>query len=107
VWLARLTLARRDALDARSDAERALKLTPNDGLSYLIIGRSYIIEQDWDKALTALQRAEALAPDNYEVHYALTTVYTALHQSQDAIAERKMFVRTYAEAHPAGGSSGR
>jgi len=107
VWLARLRLARRDALDARTDAQRALQLSPNDGLSYLIIGRSFMIDQDWDRALTALQRAEALAPDNYEVHYALTTVYTALHQDQEAISERKMFVEAYAVAHPAGGSSSR
>ena len=107
IWLARLTLARRDATDARADAERALKLRPEDGLLYLIIGRSFIIDQQWDKASTALQRAEALAPDNYEVHYALTTVYSALHQTEDAVAERKMFVQAYAVAHPGGGSSAR
>jgi len=107
IWLARLTLARRDASDARTDAQRALQIRPNDGLLYLIIGRSFVLDQQWDKALTALQKAEALAPDNYEVHYALTTVYTALHQNQDAVSERKMFVQAYAVAHPAGGSGAR
>jgi tetratricopeptide (TPR) repeat protein len=107
VWLARLTLARRDANDARTDAERALKLRPNDGLLYLIVGRSFMIDQQWDKALAALQKAEALAPENYEVHYALTSVFSALNQSTDAVAERKMFVQSYAASHTGEGSSPR
>lgn len=107
VWLARLTLARRDASDARTDAERALKLRPNDGLLYLIVGRSFMIDQQWDKALAALQKAEALAPENYEVHYALTSVFSALNQSTDAVAERKMFVQSYAASHTGEGSPAR
>ncbi|MGA7158525.1 MAG: tetratricopeptide repeat protein [Acidobacteriaceae bacterium] len=99
VWLARLTLARRDAADARTDAERALQISPNDGLTYLILGRSFMIDQQWDKALTALHRAEALTPDNYEVHYSLAAVYTSLHQPDEAASERKMFVQAYALAH--------
>jgi uncharacterized protein HemY len=107
VWLARLTLARRDAADARADAEQALKINPSDGLCNLIVGRSFMIDQQWDKALIALQRAEALAPDNYQVHYALADVYTALHEDEKAASERRMFVRAYAVAHPAGQDTSR
>jgi len=77
-----------------------MKRAPNDGLPYLLEGRSYIIDQQWNKALDALQKAEALSPDSYEVHYALVSVYGALHDEKAADSERKLFTQAYAVAHP-------
>jgi hypothetical protein len=34
------------------------------------------------------------------VHYALVTVYGALHDEQAADSERKLFTQSYAVAHP-------
>lgn len=100
IWLARIALARRDAAGARADAAQALKLSPNDGLCYLISGRSLIIDQQWEKARADLQKAEALVPDSYEVHYSLIAVYTALHEDAEAASERKLFAKAFTAAHP-------
>lgn len=99
IWLGRLALARRAAEETRSYAEHALRLSPNDGVCWLLTGRSYILEQQWSKALEDLQKAEALAPSSYEVHHALITVYDALHDSSGSASERKLFAQTFAMAH--------
>ena len=100
IWLSRLALARRETEPTRKYAAEAMKRAPNDGLPYLLEGRSYIIDQQWNKALDALQKAEALSPDSYEVHYALVSVYGALHDEKAADSERKLFTQAYAVAHP-------
>jgi tetratricopeptide (TPR) repeat protein len=100
IWLARFALARRDSELTRKYASEAKKRAPNDGLPYLLSGKSYVIDQRWNKALDDLQKAEALSPDSYEVHYALVTVYGALHDEQAADSERKLFTQSYAVAHP-------
>jgi tetratricopeptide (TPR) repeat protein len=100
IWLARFALARRDGEQTRRYVAEAVKLTPNDGLLYLLSGRSYVLEQKWDKALENLQKAEALSPGSYEVHYALVTVYGALKDEKAADSERKLFTQAYAVAHP-------
>jgi tetratricopeptide (TPR) repeat protein len=100
IWLARFALARRDREQTRIYAAEAIKRAPNDGLPYLLLGKSYVLDQKWEKALENLQKAEALSPDSYEVHYALVTVYGALHDDQAADSERKLFTQAYAVAHP-------
>lgn len=100
IWLARLALARRDAAATLNDVSQAVRLTPNDGVCFLLSGRAYILQQQWSKALTDLQKAEAMAPDSYEVHHALISVYSELHDPQGAAAERKLFAQTFALSHP-------
>jgi tetratricopeptide (TPR) repeat protein len=100
IWLARLALARRETEPTRTYAAEAVKRAPNDGLPYLLAGRSYVIDQQWNKALDALKKAEALSPDSYEVHYALVSVYGALHDEKAADSERKLFTQAYVVAHP-------
>lgn len=99
IWLGRLALARRSAEETRSYADHALQLSPNDGVCWLLTGRSYILDEQWNKALDDLQKAEALAPDSYEVHHALIAVYDALHDTSGSAAERKLFAQTFAMAH--------
>lgn len=100
IWLARFALARREGEQTRDYAAEAMKRAPNDGLPYLLSGKSYVIDQQWDKALENLQKAEALSPDSYEVHYALVTVFGALHDEKAADSERRLFTQSYAVAHP-------
>lgn len=100
IWLARLALARRDASATHTYVRHAVNLAPNDGVCFLLSGRAYILDQQWSKALEDLQRAEVLAPDSYEVHHALISVYSELHDPQGADAERKQFARTFAMSHP-------
>jgi tetratricopeptide (TPR) repeat protein len=92
IWLARLAVERLDAPEARADAAKARALDPQDGLSYYIEGRSFMIERRWENALEALREAEKRAPDNSEVHFSLASVYAAMHRSDDAAQERKLFL---------------
>jgi tetratricopeptide (TPR) repeat protein len=98
IWLGRVALAQKDTTAARSYAAQARKLNPNDPLCDLIEGRSYVVDHEWKKALPPLQKAEAGAPDSYEVHFALASVYAALHLDQAAASERKLFLQTNASA---------
>jgi predicted Zn-dependent protease len=94
IWLARLAVERQDAPEARADAAKARALDPQNGLSYYIEGRSFMIERRWENALEALREAEKRAPDNSEVHFSLASVYAAMHRSDDAAQERKLFLAT-------------
>jgi|CZLA01.1.fsa_nt_gi tetratricopeptide (TPR) repeat protein len=94
LWLGRLALERRDGARAREDALRARKLNPDDALSFLIEGRSFILDRQWDNALSPLREAEQRAPQSSEVHYALVSVYMGLHRNGDAEQERQLFLQT-------------
>ena len=100
IWLGRLALAKRNADQVIPYAQEAVKRDPDDGLPYLILGKGYVLKQQWSDALEALLRAEKLAPDGYEIHYALATVYNATGDFQSAIAERKLFAESYRVMHP-------
>jgi tetratricopeptide (TPR) repeat protein len=102
IWLARLALVRRDSEQTRMYAAQALKLAPEDGICYLLSGKSYVVDRNWNAALVDLQKAETFSPDSYEVHYALVTVYSALDQPKEVASERKLFVQSYTLAHPPG-----
>ncbi|MDE1156099.1 MAG: tetratricopeptide repeat protein [Acidobacteriaceae bacterium] len=101
VWLGRIALAKRNADEAIPYAQEAAKRTPNDAVAYLILGKSYILKQQWPQAQQSLQKAENLAPSSYEVHYALATVYSALKDESSAVAERKLFAQNYTASHAA------
>lgn len=92
IWLARVALAQKDTAATRTDVEQARRLRPEDPLCDLIEGRSYVLDKDWNKALPLLQKAETGAPQSDEVHFALATVYAALHREEQAAAERKLFL---------------
>jgi tetratricopeptide (TPR) repeat protein len=94
LWLGRLALERRDGAEAREDALRARKLNPDDALSFLIEGRSFMLDRRWDNALAPLREAEQRSPQSSEVHYALVSVYVGLHRNGDAEQERQLFLRT-------------
>src|ERR1019366_3416797 len=94
LWLGRVALERRDAAGARADALQARKLNPDDALSFLIEGRGFMLDRRWEEALGPLREAERRAPQSSEIHYALVSVYTALHRNSDAEQERELFLQT-------------
>jgi hypothetical protein len=69
-------------------------LDPDDALSFLIEGRSFILDRRWDDALAPLREAEQRSPQSSEVHYALVSVYVGLHRNGDAEQERQLFLQT-------------
>jgi predicted Zn-dependent protease len=107
IWLAQVALEQKELSTARTAAERAQTLSPNNPLCYLIEGRSFIVEHQWEKAVRLLQKAEAGAPDSSEVHFALATAYAALHRDQAAADERKLFLQTSSAAKAAEVSAAR
>jgi predicted Zn-dependent protease len=94
LWLGRITLDEGRARDARAYALQARARDANDPLSYLIEGRSYMFEHDWENALQPLRQAEKLSPQSSEVHYALATVCGALKRTDEAKQERQLFLQT-------------
>jgi len=93
LWLARVALARLNSEAARSYAAHARELDPSDSLSFLIEGRSLMLEQQWESALVPLRVAEERAPQSSEVHYALASVYGELHRKPEADKERQLFLQ--------------
>jgi tetratricopeptide (TPR) repeat protein len=94
LWLARVALVQQDPEKARSAAERAQALEPDNPVVFLVQGRSYILEHRWEEALAPLLEAEKRAPQSQEVHFALASSYAALHRSDAAKLERQLFLQS-------------
>jgi predicted Zn-dependent protease len=94
LWLGRLALDREETAAAREYALKARALDSTDGLSYLIEGRSFMTEKKWDEAVAPLREAEKRAPHSSEVHFALASVYAALHRPGEAEQQRQLFLQT-------------
>jgi tetratricopeptide (TPR) repeat protein len=99
-WLARVAIAQQNPEAARSYVAHARQLDPGDPLSFLIEGRSFMLEHRWEQALVPLRAAEDGAPQSSEVHYALASVYSALHRGQEADKERQLFLQAQSADAP-------
>jgi tetratricopeptide (TPR) repeat protein len=100
LWLARVAIAQQNPEAARSYVAHARELDPKDPLSFLIEGRSFMLEHRWEQALIPLRVAEDGAPQSSEVHYALASVYGALHRGQEADKERQLFLQAQSADTP-------
>jgi tetratricopeptide (TPR) repeat protein len=97
LWLARIALDQRDAAAARANALQARQLSPDDPVSFLIVGRGFMLDREWANAVTPLREAEQRAPQSSEVHYALASVFKELNRGGDAERERQLFLQTKPE----------
>jgi len=100
LWLARVAIAQENPEAARSYVAHAREFDPDDPLSFLIEGRSLMLEHHWEQALAPLLKAEARVPQSSEVHFALASVYAALHRGKEAEKERQLFLQTQSENAP-------
>lgn len=100
LWLGRVAIAQQKPEAARSYAARAKELDAKEPLSFLIEGRSFMLEHRWQEALVPLREAENRVPQSSEVHYALASVYSALHRTQDADRERQLFLQAESSEAP-------
>jgi tetratricopeptide (TPR) repeat protein len=70
--------------------EQALTTLPTDTVAYApyaaALGQAYTLQERWDDAIAAYQRALAVQ-ETSEVHHALGLVYTALQKDELAVAE--------------------
>jgi len=54
---------------------------------FLNLGLAYLSQNDWPKAIKALQTAAALGPDHPETHFNLAIAYERAHSLREALAE--------------------
>ena len=60
---------------AISELHGQITRTPNDARAYNLLCRAYFSVGDWDRGISACQRAVSLAPDNSQYHLWLGRVY--------------------------------
>ena len=93
IWIARVALVQQDPKTARSALAHVRDIAPHNPLAFLIEGRSFMLEHQWEQALVPLREAEKRAPQSSEVHYALASTYSALHRVEAAKMERQLFLQ--------------
>ena len=104
IWLARVALVQEDPKTARSAIAHVRDIDPNNPLTFLIEGRSFMLEHRWEEALVPLRAAEKRVPQSSEVHYSLASTYSALHRIEAAKVERQLFVEASGTNGPADGN---
>jgi Flp pilus assembly protein TadD len=62
--------------DAIQELNQALKAKPNNADALAELGQSYLLRKDYPDAEAALQRALAIAPDQYTANFNLLTIFT-------------------------------
>ena len=105
IWIARVALLQQDPKTARSALAHSRDIDPHNPIAFLIEGRSFMLEHQWEQALVPLQEAEKRAPQSSEVHYALASTYSALHRVEAAKMERQLFLQASQADAPAEGSA--
>jgi tetratricopeptide (TPR) repeat protein len=105
IWIARVALVQEDSKTARSALAHVREIDPGNPLAFLIEGRSFMIEHQWEQALAPLREAEKRAPQSSEVHYALASTYSALHRADAAKMERELFLQATRADAPAEGNA--
>src|ERR1700675_266965 len=68
-------LAAGRADDAISNLRSKINTSPNDGEAYNLLCRAYFSMGDWDRGISACEKAVALAPNNSRYHMWLGRIY--------------------------------
>jgi tetratricopeptide (TPR) repeat protein len=93
VGLAMIYLKNEEPQIARGYGERAVKASPNDFASRIVLGRALLDLDDPAGAARELEIAIRLAPDSPEAHFSLASAYTRLGRKPDAEREQGAFKR--------------
>ena len=93
VSLSVIALKREDSKAAREYGELAVKAGPADFATHLVLGRALIACEDPAHAVSELQQAVKLAPDDPDAHFSLATAYSRLGRKEDASREQNEFKR--------------
>src|SRR5713226_10116614 len=68
-------LAAGRADDAITNLRSKISITPNDGVAYNLLCRAYFSMGDWDRGISACEKAVALEPNNSRYHLWLGRIY--------------------------------
>ena len=69
--------------DAIASLQRKISSAPKDAESYNLLCRAYFTLSDWDKGISACEKAVSLDPDNAQYH-----MFTPLHKLFQFLAQR-------------------
>ena len=93
ITLARASLANDLPEDAAKYAEIYLRYEPEDSDGWLMIGIAHLQEEEYPKALEALDKAIDLKEDNYEAYRYRGKVHMAMGQAQEAVNDFVVIVQ--------------
>lgn len=93
VSLSVILLKRENPQAAREYGELAVQAGPGDFSTHIVLGRALIACDDPARAVTELQQAVKLAPNDPDAHFSLATAYGRLGKKEDAARERDEFKR--------------
>jgi tetratricopeptide (TPR) repeat protein len=88
-----ISLKREDAKAAVEYGGQAVKASPSDFATHLVLGRALLATEEPARAAAELQEAVKLAPNNPDAHFSLGTAYSRLGRNEDAARERNEFKR--------------
>ena len=93
VSLSAISLKREDLRASVEFGERAVKASPGDFSTHIVLGRALLASDDPARAATELELATKLAPAVPEAHFSLATAYRRLGRKNDATREQDEFKR--------------
>jgi tetratricopeptide (TPR) repeat protein len=82
-------------------AEEAVKLSPRLLLGHYILGRMLLDAGEAERAISELELAQKMAPDEPKIYFALSRAYTKVGRKADAERARQTFTRLNAAAEAA------
>jgi tetratricopeptide (TPR) repeat protein len=93
VSLSAISLKREDSKGAVEYGELAVKTSPGDFATHIVLGRALLASEEPARAAAELEQAVKLAPNSLEAHYSLAEVYSHLGRKADAAREQAEFKR--------------
>jgi predicted Zn-dependent protease len=93
VSMSALSLKREDSKAAVEYGDLAVKASPNDFTTHIVLGRALLASEDPARAAAELQQAVKLAPNSLEGHYSLAEAYSRLGKKEEAAREQAEFKR--------------
>jgi len=93
VSLSAIYLKREDSKAAVEYGELAVKASPGDFATHIVLGRALLASEDLARAATELEQAVKLAPKSPEGHYSLAQAYSRLGRKEDSARETAEFKR--------------
>ena len=86
--------------DAQRNLQAAVLLEPNATGPYISLGKTMLKKGDAVAAVTYLQHADQLDPDNFRTHSLLGQAYRAMGRSEDASRETATAQRLQSASEP-------
>lgn len=84
-WLSQQSLAAQTLEPAVTAAQQAVALNDSLDVSHVILGFSYLYQQQYAQALAEMERAVALDPTEADSHAALAEVLSRMGRTEDAL----------------------